>query len=81
MQICPVVHEILANKDFTVTDNLISQSFVVTFVYSAYMQIALIWGFICQEVDLTFLISFSYFYFIFDSFSFILFLELGLGLE
>jgi len=31
-----------------------------------------------QEVDLTFLIFFSYFYFIFDLFFFILFLELGL---
>ena len=31
-----------------------------------------------QEVDLTFLIFFSYFYFLFDLFSFILFLELGL---
>jgi len=31
-----------------------------------------------QEVDLTFLIFFSYFYFIFDLFSFILFLELEL---
>jgi len=76
-----VVHEILANKDFTVTDDLISQLFVVTFVHPTYMQIALIWGFTCQEVDLTFLISFSYFYFIFDLFFFILFLELGLGLE
>jgi len=31
-----------------------------------------------QEVDLIFLIFFSYFYFIFDLFSFILFLEPGL---
>jgi len=31
-----------------------------------------------QEVDLTFLIFFSYFYFLFDLFSFILFLEPGL---
>jgi len=31
-----------------------------------------------QEVDLTFLILFSYFYFSFDLFSFILFLEPGL---
>ena len=37
MQIHPVIHEILVNKDFTVTNNLISQLFVVTFV-----QIALI---------------------------------------
>ena len=34
-----------------------------------------------QEVDLTFLISFSYFYFLLDLLSFILFLELGLELE
>ena len=81
MQICLVVHEILANKDFTVTDDLISQSFVVAFVHSTYMQIALIWGFTCQEVDSTFFIFFFYFYFIFDLFSFILFLELGLRLE
>ena len=45
MQICLVIHEILANKDFIVTDDLISQLFVVAFVYSAYVQIALIWGF------------------------------------
>jgi len=44
MQIHPVVYEILANEDFTVTDNLISQFFVVSFVHPAYMQIALIWG-------------------------------------
>jgi len=48
MQICPVVHEILANKDFTVTDDLISQLFVITFVHLTYMQIALIWGFTVQ---------------------------------
>ena len=34
-----------------------------------------------QEVDLVFLIFFSYFYFLFNLFFFILFLELGLGLE
>jgi len=34
-----------------------------------------------QEVNLAFLIFFSYFDFLFDLFSFILFLELGLGLE
>ena len=48
VQICPVVHEILANKDFTVTDDLISQLFVVAFVYPTYVQIALIWGFTVQ---------------------------------
>ena len=45
MRIHPVVHEILANKDFTVTDDLISQLFVATFVHPTYVQIALIWGF------------------------------------
>jgi len=44
----PVVYEILTNKDFTVTDGLISQLFVVTFVYPTYVQIALIWGFPVQ---------------------------------
>jgi len=48
MQICPVIPEILANKDFTVTDDLISQLFVVTFVHPIYVQIALIWGFTVQ---------------------------------
>jgi len=43
-----VVHEILANKDFTVTDDLISQLFVVTFVHPTYVQISLIWGFTVQ---------------------------------
>ena len=33
----PVIHEVLANKDFTVTDDLISQLFVVAFVYPAYV--------------------------------------------
>ena len=42
MQIYPVIHEILVNEDFTVTDDLISQLFVATFVYPAYVQIALI---------------------------------------
>ena len=42
VQICPVIHEILTNKDFTVTNNLISWLFVVAFVHSAYVQIALI---------------------------------------
>ena len=48
VQICPVIHEILKNKDFIVTDDLISQLFVVTFVYPTYVQIALIWGFTVQ---------------------------------
>jgi len=48
VQICPVVHEILANEDFIVTDDLISQLFVVAFVHSTYVQIALIWGFLAQ---------------------------------
>ena len=42
MQIYIAIHEILTNKDFTVTDDLISQLFVVTFVHSVYVQIALI---------------------------------------
>jgi len=45
MQICLAIHKILAIKAFTVTDGLISQLFVVTFVHSTYVQIALIWGF------------------------------------
>ena len=48
MQICQAVHEILANKTFTVTNGLISWFFVVTFVHPTYMQIALIWGFSVQ---------------------------------
>jgi len=43
-----VIHEILANEDFTVTDNLISWLFVVAFVHDIYMQIALTWGFTAQ---------------------------------
>ena len=39
MWIYPVVHEILANKDFIVTDDLISWLFVVAFIYPTYMQI------------------------------------------
>jgi len=46
--ICPAVHEILADKAFTATDGLVSQSFVVAFVHPAYVQIALIWGFPAQ---------------------------------
>ena len=42
------IYKILANKAFTVTDGLISQLFVVTFVHSIYVQIALIWYFPVQ---------------------------------
>jgi len=42
MQVHPAIHEILANKDFTVADDLISQLYVVAFVHLAYAQIALI---------------------------------------
>jgi len=48
MQICLAVHEMLADKAFTATDSLISQSFVVAFVHPTYMWIALIWGFLVQ---------------------------------
>ena len=48
VQIHLAVHEILADKAFTATDGLISQSFVVAFVPPAYVQIALIWGFPAQ---------------------------------
>ena len=48
MQICLVIYKILANENFTVTDDLISQSFVVAFVHPTYVQIALIWGFPAQ---------------------------------
>ena len=41
-------HEILADKDFTATDVLISQSFVILFVHLTYVQIALIWSFLAQ---------------------------------
>ena len=50
MQIHPAIHEILANKDFTVTDDLISQLFVVAFVHLTYVQIALIWGLLAQLI-------------------------------
>ena len=50
VQICPAIHEILADKAFTATDILISQSFVVAFVYPIYVQIALIWGFLVQLI-------------------------------
>ena len=46
--ICLAIHEILTDKAFTDTDVLISQSFVVAFVYPTYMRIALIWGFSVQ---------------------------------
>jgi len=48
MQTRSAIHEILANKAFTATDGLISQSFVVTFVHPIHMWIALIWGFPAQ---------------------------------
>jgi len=50
VQICLAIHEILADKAFTATDILISQSFVVAFVYPIYVQIALIWGFSVQLI-------------------------------
>ena len=50
MQIHPAIHEILANKDFTVTDDLISQLFVVAFVHLTYVQIALIWELLAQLI-------------------------------
>ena len=48
VRIRSAVHEILADKAFTATDGLISQSFVVAFVHPTYVQIALIWGFPAQ---------------------------------
>jgi len=42
VQICPAIHEILADKAFIVADGLISQLFVVAFIHPAYVQIALI---------------------------------------
>jgi len=48
MQICLAFHEILADKAFIATNSLISQSFVVALVHPAYVQIALIWGFLVQ---------------------------------
>ena len=50
MQIHSAVYEILAEKAFTATDVLISQSFVVAFVHFTYVQIALIWGFTVQPI-------------------------------
>ena len=49
MQICPAIHEILADKAFTVTDGMIFQLFVIAFVHPAYVQIALIQGFPVQH--------------------------------
>ena len=43
------VHEILADKAFTATDGLISQSFVVAFVHPTYVRITLIWSFPAQH--------------------------------
>jgi len=48
VQICSAIYEILANRDFKVTNDLISQLFVVTFVHPIYVQIAFIWGFPTQ---------------------------------
>jgi len=48
MQIRLAVYKVLADKAFTVTDDLISWLFVVAFVHPAYVQIALIWGFLAQ---------------------------------
>jgi len=48
VQIYLAIHEILANKAFTVADGLISQLFVVAFVHLTYVQIALIWSFPAQ---------------------------------
>jgi len=42
------VHEILADKAFTATDGLISQSFVVALVPPIYVQIAPIWNCLAQ---------------------------------
>jgi len=38
----------IANRDFTVTNDLISQLVVVAFVHPTYVQIAFIWGFPAQ---------------------------------
>jgi len=46
--ICSAIHKILADKAFTATDVLISQSFIVAFVHPTYVRIALIWGFPMQ---------------------------------
>jgi len=46
------IHEILANKTFTVTNSLISQLFVVAFLHPTYVQIAIIWGFPVMKISL-----------------------------
>ena len=48
MRIHLAVHEILANKAFTVADGLISQLFGVASVHLTYVQIALIQSFLVQ---------------------------------
>jgi len=48
MRIHSAIHEILADKAFTATDSLISQSFVVASVHPTYVWIALIWSFPAQ---------------------------------
>ena len=42
------IYEIITSETFIVNDGLISQLFVVTFVYSTYMKIVLIWNFLVQ---------------------------------
>jgi len=46
VQIHLAIYEMLANKTLTVTNGLISQLFIITFIHSIYVQIALIWGFL-----------------------------------
>ena len=48
VRIRSAVYEILADEAFIAIDSLISQSFVVAFIYPTYVQIALIWGFPAQ---------------------------------
>jgi len=48
VRIRSAIHKILADKAFIATDVLISRSFVVAFVHLAYVQIALILGFLTQ---------------------------------
>jgi len=48
MQIRLAIYEISVDKAFTATNGLISQSFVVAFVYLTYVWIALISGFPVQ---------------------------------
>ena len=45
MWICPAIQEILANEASTVTNDLISQLFVVAFVHPTYVWIALFGAF------------------------------------